>query len=133
MINTALTPLNPEECKTLPSGRIAKDLQQAWEIAAQNPDLDYFKNILKGWQEEKALRVKEMREAEEEEARLIAEGVKQKAADASTKKKAGRKSKGGDGDVDMEDAPKSTKKRKNGADNDADKVSKTRLEPNLLL
>lgn len=132
MVNTALTPLDPEECKTLPKSKMTKALTKAWNLAAENHDLDYFKNILKVWVEEQAAIEKEMREAQEEEERLAAERAAQAEKDAAEaeaeaatkKKKKSRKSKGGDDDVEMEDAdgPKSSKKRKKDMESDGEKV-----------
>lgn len=134
MVNTNLSPLDPEDCKTLPKSKMTKALTNAWQLASEGHDLDYFKNILKVWQEEQAAIEKEIREQEEEEERRKAELAAQREKEAEEaaaqeevdkkKKKKSRKSKGGDGDVDMEDAdaPKSSKKRKKEAESDADKV-----------
>ncbi len=135
MVNTSLEPLEPEQCKELPKTKMTKALQNAWKIASENHDLDYFKSILKTWQEEEATIEKEVREEEERLRKEAEERAIQEAADAEmaeaeepqAKKKAkSRKSKGGDDDVDMEDAdaPKSSKKRKKDGDSDAEgKVS----------
>ena len=132
MVNTNLTPLDPSECETLPSSKMTKALSQAWKVAAQGHDLDYFKGLLKVYQEEQAQIEKEMREEEERKAREAEERkareeeeAKEAADDeAKAKKKKPRKSKGGDGDTEMEDAdaPKSAKKRKKDAESDGDKV-----------
>lgn len=131
MVNTNLTPLDPEECKTLPKSKMTKALTSAWQLASENHNLEYFKNILKIWQEEQAAIEKEIREQEEEEARRAEERAAQAEKDAAAaeaeggKKKKSRKSKGGDDDVDMEDAdaPKSGKKRKKETESDGEKVS----------
>ena len=132
MVNTNLTPLEASECESLPSAKMTKALSQAWKVAAEGHDLDYFKGLLKVYQEEQAQIEKEMREEEERYAREAEERkareeeeAKEAAEDeAKTKKKKPRKSKGGDGDVEMEDAdaPKSAKKRKKEAESDGDKV-----------
>lgn len=133
MVNTALTPLDPKECETLPKSKMTKQLQSAWQIASENHDLDYFKDILKVWQEEQAAFERDQRAKAEEREKKAAEKAEReaeaaaKAADDETKgkKKKSRKSKG-DEDVEMEDAdaPKSSsKKRKKDAESDTDKVS----------
>lgn len=137
MVNTSLSPLDPEECKTVPKSKMTKALTNAWKLASEDHDLAYFKNILKIWQEEQAAIEKEIREHEEEEARLAeeraaqaekdaAEAAAQDEVDKKAAKKKSRKSKGGDGDVDMEDAdaPKSSKKRKKESESDGEKVSR---------
>ena len=131
MVNTNLTPLDPEECTTLPNSKMTKALSQAWKIASEGHDLAYFKNILKVWQEEQVQIEKEIREEEEREAREAEERAARQAEEAekavdeeakAKKKPKSRKSKGGDEDVEMEDAdaPKSTKKRKKEAESDGD-------------
>ncbi|EME79093.1 uncharacterized protein MYCFIDRAFT_198959 [Pseudocercospora fijiensis CIRAD86] len=137
MVNTALTPLEPEECLKLPTTKMTKALQEAYQIASEGHDINYFKGILKLWQEEQeAFRIESERLAEEAE-RKAAEKAAKAEEDAAlaeegekkAKKKAPRKSKAADEDVDMvdADAPKSTKKRKKETESDADapKVSMT--------
>ena len=111
---------------------MTKALTNAWKLASEAHDLDYYKNLLKVYQEEQAQIEKEMREEEEriaqenaeEEARRAEEAKDAAEGEAKAKKKKPRKSKGGDGDTEMEDAdaPKSAKKRKKDAESDADKV-----------
>ncbi|EKG22034.1 PWWP domain-containing protein [Macrophomina phaseolina MS6] len=134
-VNTELTPLNLDDVKAAvdkdEQGKKAKNLWEAWKVAAQGNDLDYFKKLL--MDHEKAM-------AEDAEERAAKEAEKaEKAA-----KKAKRKSKGGeDEDVEMEDAAgssdsaskKSAKKRKKDADAEADgekpaKTPKTKLKVN---
>jgi hypothetical protein len=132
MVNTALTPLDPAECETLPKAKMTKALSQAWQLAHQANNLDYFKNLLKVYQEEQAQIEKELREEEERRAQELEEKKAREEEEAKeaaeeegkTKKKKPRKSKSGDGDVEMEDAdaPKSAKKRKKEAESDGDKV-----------
>lgn len=92
-------------------------LYAAHQLAAENHDLDYFKNLLR----------------EFEEARVEEAAAKEAAKAAKTPKK-GKKSKeitdeADDEDVEMADAeeaekkPKATKKRKAGADDDDIAVS----------
>ena len=130
MINTSLEPLDLEQVQDLPKTKMTKALQNAWKIAAEKHDLEYFKGILKTWQEEEAQIEKEMREEDERQRKLAEEKAlrdkedaeKAAAEEATGKKKKSRKSKGGDEDVDMEDAdaPKSAKKRKKDAESDAE-------------
>lgn len=97
-------------------GKKAKNLWEAWKVAAEGHDLEYFKQLL--MDHEKAM-------AEDAEERAAKEAEKaEKAA-----KKAKRKSKGGEEeDMEMEDAAgssdstskKSAKKRKKDADAEAD-------------
>lgn len=133
MANTSLTPLDPAECQVPANSKMSKSLKDAWKIASEDHDLEYFKEILKTWQEENARIAQEVAEAEQKEAEER-ERKKQEAAakaksgdDDGKKKKKARKSKGGDdGDVTMEDAdaPKSSKKRKNESDGEGGKVSR---------
>lgn len=133
MVNTSLTPLDPEDCKDPPNSKMTNALKKAWVIASEQHDLAYFKGILKTWQEEQAQIEQELREQEEKEAeererkaqKAAEDAAKAAQEDAQPKKKAkSRKSKGGDGDVEMEDAdaPKSSKKRKTEGDADGTKV-----------
>ncbi|KAK4499603.1 hypothetical protein PRZ48_010121 [Zasmidium cellare] len=134
MVNTALTPLDPEECKTMPTSKMTKALQNAYKVAAENHDLQYFKDLLKQFQEEQEAIDRERAEAAAEAERIEAERAAQAERDAEEgataakpKKKAARKSKAADEDVEMEDAdaPKSSKKRKSAADSDGEKPKKT--------
>lgn len=112
--NTQLNPLEAEECKDVSEKNKSKLLLNAYKIAAEGHDLQYFKNILADHQAALEHEIQE-REAQEEA----------KAA-AKAEKKGKRKSKGADADVDVEDdKKKGAKKRKKDADTDgeADKVS----------
>ena len=131
MINTSLTPLEPEECKDKPTGKMTKALQKAYALAAENHDLAYYKDVLKQWQEEEKNIQEEMRQQEAEQERLVAERADKEAKETAEaggddgkdkKKKKPRKSKVADEDVEMEDAevPKSSKKRKKDAESDAE-------------
>lgn len=119
--------MDPEEAETKPTSKITKALHSAYELAATNPSLDHFKRILKQFQDETAAFEAEQRELMAQEA--------EKEAGKKTKeeKKKSRKSKGGDDDVEMDDAeaPKSSKKRKKEADSDGDgaKVSLSQTKP----
>lgn len=98
-------------------GKKAKNLWEAWKVASEGHDLEYFKQLL--MDHEKAM----MEDAEERAAKEAEKAEK-------VAKKAKRKSKGGeDEDVEMEDAAgssdstskkSSAKKRKKDADAEAD-------------
>ncbi|KAF2217777.1 hypothetical protein CERZMDRAFT_80456 [Cercospora zeae-maydis SCOH1-5] len=126
MVNTSLTPLTPEECKTLPKAKMTKALVEAYKVAAEGHDIDYFKDLLRLHQQE--LESYLQQQAEDEERRAAEADAKAAAAEngeavpKEKKKKGPRKSKAADEDVDMEDAdaPKSTKKRKKADESDAD-------------
>lgn len=116
LINTALAPLDPEECKT-PTGKLGKQLAEAYKIAAEKPDLDYFKGLLQQFQEESVALEAAQRQREAEAEEKAAAKAKRDA------EKKARKSKGGDDeDVEMEngEGTKPSKKRKTDADSDAD-------------
>jgi len=130
MVNTNLTPLDPEQCSSLPTTKMTKALQDAYKIASEDHDLNYFKGILRQWQDEEELIRKAEEEAAVEAERLAAEQAAKAEQDAAngneakekSKKKTPRKSKAADEDVVMEDAdaPKSSKKRKKEAESDAE-------------
>jgi hypothetical protein len=139
LVNTGLTPLDPEECKSKPTGKMTKSLQQAYVIATEEHDLDHFKKILAEFQEE-SLRLeaevqKKQEEAEAKAAAKAEKDAKAKDGEAKDKKKKARKSTSkvtDDDDVEMNDvqeAPKSSKKRKKDADSDGEgpKVSAIQL------
>lgn len=123
MPNTDLKPLNPEDCKDVPEKGKSKSLLAAYAIAAENHNLQYFKDLL--LEHEKALQL----ENEEREAKAAAKAEKE-----SRKKKRKSMDVVDDEDVDMEDVddrgktPKSSKKRrKSAADTDveSEKPAKT--------
>jgi hypothetical protein len=118
-VNTELQRLDMDEIKDIvdrgDQGKKAKALWGAYEIAAKNHDLQYFKDMLnehdKVMQEEQALLM-----AKEEEKQAKKER-KSKAKEVADK----------DGDVDMADsdaAPKkkASNKRKKASDEEAPKV-----------
>ncbi|RMY23368.1 hypothetical protein D0865_16481, partial [Hortaea werneckii] len=133
LVNTGLTPLDPEQCKEKPKGKMTKALSSAYELAVENHDLQYYKDELKRFQEEHQQYLESVAEAEAEAERVAEE--KAKAAEEAAKeeekkpKKKARKSKGADEDAEMDDAeaPKSTKKRKKDAESETEgKVSSTK-------
>lgn len=122
MPNTDLTPLDAQACKDFPEKGKTKSLIGAYEIAGEQHDLDYFKEMLADHQR-----------AMQEDAELRAE------RDAKKQKKGKRKSTAAaeeEDDVDMEDAgeaeagedgadskPKSKKRKKSlDSDGEAEKV-----------
>lgn len=118
--NTLLTPLDPADCKGISEKSKSQLLLEAYRIAAEGHDLQYFKDLLQD--HEKALE-EEREEAEREEA----EKAKAKAEKAEKKTK--RKSKAAEPEVETKAAaetPKAkapTKKRKKDeTEAEADKV-----------
>lgn len=129
MPNTDLTPLEPQACKDFPEKGKTKMLIGAYEIAAEEHDLDYFKAMLADHQR-----------AMQEDAKLRAE------RDAKKQKKGKRKSTDAadEGeDVDMEDVgeaeagdegadskPKSKKRKKSmDSEGEAEKVRSSFCTP----
>jgi hypothetical protein len=101
VVNTALTELTPEMAENAMNGKIRKDLKAAFELAAEKHPIDYFKQILQQFEDDRI--------AQEEAA---------KAAAATPKKSKKSKPKASDLDEDVEMADVSesakakTKKRK---------------------
>ena len=137
MVNTSITKLDPSECVVKEGDKkLTKDLKAAYEIAAEQHDLDHFKGMLKQHEDE-------LREFAAEQARLEAEKADadaakaQKASEKAAKepKKKSRKSKGGDDDdeMDVDKEEKSTsKKRKKEADSEGEE-SKPKKTPKVKL
>ncbi|KAL2410816.1 hypothetical protein ABEF95_001954 [Exophiala dermatitidis] len=120
--NTDLTPLNPEECKDVSEKGKSKSLLAAYEVAAENHDLQYFKDML----DEHAAAMQadiEAREAREAE----------KAAKSDKKRRKSEAKVVDTEDVEMEDAEpapkKSSKKRKKEADSDDEESEKPAKTP----
>ncbi|KAJ6015075.1 hypothetical protein N7540_009666 [Penicillium herquei] len=123
VINTNLTPLDPEDCKNVSEKNKSKLLIGAYKVASEGNDLAHFKKVLT--EHETALE-----EERQELEREVEEKAKAKADKTATKTK--RKSKAAaETDVEMEDAeetktPKSTKKRKKvETDAETEKPAKT--------
>ncbi|KAL4981614.1 hypothetical protein BDW68DRAFT_183331 [Aspergillus falconensis] len=120
--NTDLSPLDPATCKDISEKGKSKALVAAYNVAAENHDLAYFKNMLADHQA--AIQ-------QEEEEREAQEAAKAAAKAAKEAKKNKRKSMEIRDDVDMEDAdeekqPKSSKKRKKDTEAEGDeKPAKT--------
>ncbi|KFY49092.1 hypothetical protein V495_00740 [Pseudogymnoascus sp. VKM F-4514 (FW-929)] len=131
--NTDLEPLDCSTIGSVPQGKLSKSLYAAYQLAAENHDLDYFKDVLR----------------EFEASNRRAEKEKEEAAKAKASAKKSKKSKDvvqdEDEDVDMADAgsdevekeekPKPSKKRKAAADEDeistpkrTDSVKKPKLK-----
>lgn len=117
--NTELTRLNPEQCKNFPERGKTKSLVQAYHVAAEGHDLEYFKDMLLDHQ--KAMQ-------EDQERREAREAAKAERAERADKKKQKGEAAEGDEDVDMEDAEEETKsepkkpskKRKKEAESEGD-------------
>lgn len=111
-VNTDLRPLDISEVNEIlakgQTGKVTKKLWQAYEVCAENHDLEYFKNMLKSHYE--TTRDEERRIAEEEAKRKEAEEAAAAEAEhpapkSSKKEKGKRKSTtAADKDVDMADA-----------------------------
>ncbi|KAJ5510908.1 hypothetical protein N7453_003011 [Penicillium expansum] len=115
--NTNLTPLDPAECKNISEKNKAKSLINAYKVASEGHNLQYFKKLLNDHQA--AL--------DQEEAEFEAQEAEKAAAKAAKEAKKGkRKSKGAETDVEMEDVDDSkkskapSKKRKKDVETDAE-------------
>jgi hypothetical protein len=121
LVNTDLQRLDLDEIKDIVArgdqGKKSKNLWEAYEIAAENYELQHFRDMLnehdKLQQEEQAIQLAKEEEKQEKQAKREKK-AKAKAADA-------------DGDVDMgdSDAPpkkKPSNKRKKASDEDTSKV-----------
>ncbi|KAI2724053.1 hypothetical protein CBS147318_984 [Penicillium roqueforti] len=115
--NTNLTPLDPTEYKNISEKNKTKSLINAYKVASEGHNLQYFKKLLNDHQAA----------IDQEEAELEAQEAEKEAAKAAKEAKKGkRKSKGAETDVEMEDADDSkkskapSKKRKKDAETDAE-------------
>lgn len=119
--NTELSNLDPEDCKGFPEKGKTKSLIQAYHVAAEGHDLEYFKEMLRDHQ--KAMQ-------EDQDRRDAREAAKAEKSERAEKKKK-RKSEVADEheDVDMDDddngeeqqpAKKSSKKRKKEVETDGE-------------
>lgn len=123
-VNTELKPLDMDELKEIVANRSAsdkkftRDLWGAYEVAAEEHDLAYFKGMLV----EHEKNIIQLREEEELKAQKKAETAEKKAK----RKSAGTAAADAEGDVTMEDAaseeaPKKLKKTpKRKADKEAE-------------
>ncbi|KAJ5816935.1 hypothetical protein N7447_009168 [Penicillium robsamsonii] len=115
--NTNLTPLDPAECKNISEKNKTKSLINAYKVASEGHNLQYFKKLLNDHQAA----------IDQEEAEFEAQEAEKAAAKAAKEAKKGkRKSKGAETDIEMEDADDSkkskapSKKRKKDAETDAE-------------
>lgn len=115
--NTNLTPLDPAECKNISEKNKSKSLVNAYKVASEGHNLQYFKKLLNEHQAA----------IDQEEAEFEAQEAEKAAAKAAKEAKKGkRKSKGAETDVEMEDADDSkkskapSKKRKKDVETDAE-------------
>lgn len=134
MVNTSLTKLEPGECSLdKQTGKMSKALKEAYDIAEEQHDLDYFKNMLEEFmQQQKQAQEEEAAKQAEKEAKAAkkAEKAEKAATDKTTKeKKDRRKSKSketvsdaDDMDLDIPDdaEAKPSKKRKKDADSEGE-------------
>ncbi|KAH0312646.1 hypothetical protein KCU74_g13629, partial [Aureobasidium melanogenum] len=130
MVNTSLTKLEPGDCTPdKQTGKMSKALKEAYDIAEERHDLDYFKNMLDEFmQQQKQAQEEEAAKQAEKEAKA-AKKAEKAAADKTKEKKDRRKSKSKEtvsdaDDMDL-DVPenaeaKPTKKRKKDADSEGE-------------
>ena len=104
--NTSLTELTPEKASDSITEKMRKDLREAFELASQNNPIDYYKDVLKQFQEE-----------------LIAQEEAKKEAAATPKKSKKGKAKAPADDLEMDDVdddvPEKPKSKKRKAEDDA--------------
>ncbi|KAM6531160.1 hypothetical protein FSOLCH5_000645 [Fusarium solani] len=105
--NTSLTELTPEKASDSITEKMRKDLREAFELASQNNPIDYYKDVLKQFQEE-----------------LIAqEEAKKEAAATPKKSKKGKAKAAPADDLEMDDVdddiPEKPKSKKRKAEDDA--------------
>ncbi|KAI5291867.1 hypothetical protein KEM54_003722 [Ascosphaera aggregata] len=125
--NTDITPITPEECAAAPEKGKTKGLIEAFKIASEGHDLNYFKKVISDHnaalqQEEEALMA---REAEKE--RKAQKKAEKAAAKAANQQKGKRKSTAAaetdddDGETEqVSEKKKPSKKRKKDAESDVD-------------
>ncbi|KAF2723217.1 hypothetical protein K431DRAFT_283019 [Polychaeton citri CBS 116435] len=122
MANIHLTPLDTEEIKEKPTSKLSKSLKHAYELAAEDHELGYYKDLIKQFQDDEKAFLEEQARIQEQAEKDAATKAAEKAEEGETKKKKSRKSKGGSEDVEMAnaDAPKSSKKRKKDTESDSE-------------
>ncbi|KAJ5217484.1 uncharacterized protein N7469_011109 [Penicillium citrinum] len=131
--NTALTPLDPAECKNVSEKNKAKSLVSAYKVAAEGHDLAHYKKVLSEHQNALDQEARELEEKEAEKEAAKAEKARakaEKAEKAEKNKKTNKRKSKADTDVEMEedDGKKSkttAKKRKNETDGETEKPAKT--------
>lgn len=130
--NTDITPITPEECANAPEKGKTKGLIEAFKIASEGHDLEYFKKVINDHnaalqQEEEAIAAREA-----EKQRKAQEKADKAAAKAANQKKGKRKSiaatetEGEDEGEEVTEKKKPSKKRKKDAESDeeSEKVRK---------
>ena len=138
MVNTALAKLSAEECSYKETDKkMTKDLKAAYDLAAEQNDLDYYKGVLQAHEVEMREYQEELAKKEAEaEAKAAAKAEKAEKASQKTPKDTKRKSLKGTAGDDMEaesaDAAESkpSKKRKKGEESDGE-GSKVRTNRNV--
>jgi len=127
MVNTALSKLVPSECENAGDKKLISSLKSAYALAAEQHDLDYYKQLLR--EHEASIKQQIEEEAKLEEEAQAKEAAKAEKA-ATKEKKTKRKSKGAEDDMEVDEdaaaAPKSSKKRKKDAESEGEgpKVNK---------
>ncbi|OAX80271.1 hypothetical protein ACJ72_05395 [Emergomyces africanus] len=116
--NTDLTPLDPESCKDVSEKGKAKNLVEAYRVASENHDLQYFKDMLADHQ--RALE----QDQQEREARAAAKAAKEdKKKRKSMDVADGQEDETGDAGAEKR---KTTKKRKKNVESDAESDQPTK-------
>jgi len=121
VVNTALTELTPEMAQNaLGASKIRKDLKAAFELAAEQHPLDYYKDVLKKFEEE-----------------FLAKQQAAQAAAATPKKSKKAKAAEADEDVEMADvgasAKSKNKKRKAEDETSTPQRSESAKKPKIKL
>ncbi|KAI2638183.1 hypothetical protein GGS21DRAFT_458885 [Xylaria nigripes] len=124
--NTDLTELDPSTVKDMITGKMRKDLQSAHELASQNHDIDYYKNVLREFEEQRLVQL----EAKKSRPKVQRRTNNSKIND-------------GDGDLEMEDVEDETaepakkkskaKKRKAEDENNTPQRSDSVKKPKIKL
>ncbi|KAI9682873.1 MAG: hypothetical protein M1829_006307 [Trizodia sp. TS-e1964] len=132
MPNTDLKKLDPDECRSIPEKGKKKDLFSAYQIAAENHNLEYFKDLLNQ-------HIEAMQATPETKASKKSKNKKNVPADEVEDEEVEAEEAAEGEDLEMEDAPEDTdmeepeveeeipskpksKKRKKGTDSDGDAV-----------
>ncbi|KXJ95777.1 hypothetical protein Micbo1qcDRAFT_28703 [Microdochium bolleyi] len=137
--NTDLSELDPDTVAEMTTSKMRKDLQKAHELAAENHNLEYYRDLLIKFEEEREqARLERVHKAE---ARAAA--AAEKKAKAGKPVKTPKKSKSGvdeDGDLEMEDigdddstTKSKTKKRKAEETNETPQRSDSVKKPKIKL
>lgn len=132
--NTDLTPLDPESCKNVPEKGKGKTLLAAYRVAAENHDLQYFKDLLA--EHQRAVQ----QEAEEREAKAAAKAAAKAQKEEKKKRRKSATAAEEAEDIEMDEAdqedhekPKSARKRKKDAESDVEEEKVSRVTCRLGL